>query len=135
MYRSEFFQILVSAEHSFHQNTLMEAIVVEPRYHTTQKTEINTYGPQLVTPICLITVCATALFLFRSNFIKFPRNSKVAIYSFQQVPCTKCQFFNNNQHLRCAVHPSIVSTKQALNCPDYCQKSSKNATETIDNND
>ncbi len=134
MYNSELFQLMVSAEHRFHQNTLMEAIVVQPRYHTTQKTEITTYGPQLVTPICLITVCVLSFFLFRANFRKFPRNGKVAIYRFQQVPCTKCQFFNNNQHLRCAVHPSIVSTKQSLNCPDYYHTSSKNATKTIDNN-
>ncbi|MDF5723038.1 MAG: hypothetical protein PUP91_21705, partial [Rhizonema sp. PD37] len=50
-------------------------------------------------------------------------------------PLNGYHFFNKNQYLRCAIHPLIVSTKQALNCSDYCPKSSKNETETIDDND
>ncbi|MDF5729922.1 MAG: hypothetical protein PUP92_18400, partial [Rhizonema sp. PD38] len=118
-----------------HQNTLMEAIIVHPRETTTQKTESITELAHLITPICLITVCTIIFYIFRQSFLKIPGNSKVVIYRFRQAPCINCHFFNKNQYLRCAVHPLIVSTKQALNCSDYCHKSSKNETETIDDND
>ena len=134
MRNSDFSQIFISAEHNFHQNTLMEAIVVHPRKNAIKETENITDLPHLITPICLITVCTLIFFVFRNNFLKIPRNSKVVIYRFQQAPCINCQFFNKNKYLRCAVHPSSVSTKQALNCSDYCHKSSKNETETIDDN-
>ena len=35
-------------------------------------------------------------------------------------PCRTCRFFANNHYVNCAVHPSIVLTKQARHCPDYC---------------
>ena len=34
-------------------------------------------------------------------------------------PCRTCRFFANNHYVNCAVHPSLVLTKQAINCPDY----------------
>ncbi|MBD2415849.1 hypothetical protein FACHB389_36760 [Nostoc calcicola FACHB-389] len=43
----------------------------------------------------------------------------VSIKTVQQHPCKKCHFFNNNYYLKCAVHPSIALTKEALNCSDY----------------
>lgn len=39
-------------------------------------------------------------------------------------PCKNCQFFANNRYLNCSVHPSIVLTEQAVNCPDYCSENS-----------
>lgn len=41
------------------------------------------------------------------------------VFSFFQSPCRKCQFFNENNFLNCAVHPSVVLTNQAVNCSDY----------------
>ncbi len=41
------------------------------------------------------------------------------VFSFFQSPCRKCQFFDENNYLNCAVHPSIVLTNQAVNCSDY----------------
>ncbi|MDZ8107167.1 MAG: hypothetical protein RM338_16330 [Nostoc sp. DedQUE12a] len=43
----------------------------------------------------------------------------LSIKTVQQHPCKKCQFFKNNYYLKCAVHPSIALTKEALNCSDY----------------
>lgn len=37
----------------------------------------------------------------------------------EQVYCKSCRFFSNNSYLKCALHPSIVLTKQASNCSDY----------------
>ncbi len=43
----------------------------------------------------------------------------------QKVRCRNCQFFSNDRYLKCAVQPSIVLTKQAENCPDYCPSNGK----------
>lgn len=37
----------------------------------------------------------------------------------QRVPCMNCHFYTMNPHLKCAVNPSVVLTKQAIDCPDY----------------
>ena len=123
MYKLDFFRLIVLPEHSFPQSTSIIVKVVKPAEHTTKQPDI-TYAPQLLTPICLITIWVIALFIFLPNIRKFSRHGKVAIFSLQQVPCKKCQFFVDNNYLRCAVHPSIVLTKQSLNCSDYCPKSS-----------
>lgn len=34
-------------------------------------------------------------------------------------PCSSCRFFSQNAYLKCAVHPSIALTKQALNCSNF----------------
>lgn len=39
--------------------------------------------------------------------------------SSEHIPCRECQFFKDNHYLRCAIHPSIVMTKQSINCLDY----------------
>ena len=44
----------------------------------------------------------------------------VSIFPFFQTPCRNCKFYNRNLYLQCAVHPSIVLTKKARNCIDYC---------------
>lgn len=45
--------------------------------------------------------------------------SKLSRFSPFQSRCRKCQFFDENNYLNCAVHPSVVLTKKAANCPDY----------------
>ncbi len=37
------------------------------------------------------------------------------------ITCSRCQYFNNNYYLKCALHPVTVMTEQAVNCKDYCQ--------------
>ena len=44
----------------------------------------------------------------------------VTTNSLQKVRCKNCQFFSNNRYLKCAIQPSIVLTKEAENCADYC---------------
>lgn len=34
-------------------------------------------------------------------------------------PCQKCHFFSKNSYLKCAVNPSVVFTKAAIDCCDY----------------
>ena len=39
-----------------------------------------------------------------------------------EITCSRCQYFNNNHFLKCALHPAIVLTEQAVDCVDYDQK-------------
>jgi hypothetical protein len=44
---------------------------------------------------------------------------------FSQSPCTKCRFFSNNPFLKCAVNPTLVLTKEAVDCSDYRPRNKK----------
>lgn len=41
------------------------------------------------------------------------------------IPCYKCQFFDNNPYLKCTVRPSVVLSQQAVDCGDYCSRQSQ----------
>lgn len=36
-----------------------------------------------------------------------------------RIPCYKCDFFTNDYHLKCTVHPSFACSEQALGCIDF----------------
>ena len=44
------------------------------------------------------------------------------VFSFTPNKCRSCKFYAKNLYLRCAVHPSVVLTRQAKNCLDYGSK-------------
>lgn len=54
----------------------------------------------------------------KESFFNFER--------FNQVPCRKCRYFTGNFYLKCAVRPSDVLTKKAIDCSDYCSQEDKN---------
>jgi hypothetical protein len=39
-----------------------------------------------------------------------------------KIICSRCQYFNNNHFLKCALHPVTVLTEQAIDCKDYHHK-------------
>lgn len=41
------------------------------------------------------------------------------INTIHKVPCKNCQFYSNNNYLKCAVQPSLVLTEEAKNCSEY----------------
>lgn len=45
------------------------------------------------------------------------------LFSFTPIKCRSCQFYARNLYLKCAVHPSIVLTRHANDCLDYCSNS------------
>ncbi len=71
----------------------------------------------------LISFCyviALAIFILMLLDVGKVAIAKIAILNpFCKFPCSNCRFFTNNYHLLCAVHPSIVFTKQAFDCSDY----------------
>ncbi|MBE9212244.1 hypothetical protein IQ247_05885 [Plectonema cf. radiosum LEGE 06105] len=66
----------------------------------------------------------TLAFVFIKQ-IKYRKNlytQVVSLKHFYSIPCRKCQFFDNNQHLPCAVQPALVLSVEAVNCSDYAPK-------------
>ncbi len=133
MYNSYFFRRYILTENSFNQTT-WEAEVVRATDNNTTKPQIDfvPYVPLLFAPIFFVIVWAIAAFIVPSDVRKFPQNDKVTSSRFKQVPCKNCQFFQDNHYLNCAVHPTVVLTKQALNCSDYLPNSSINESESTD---
>lgn len=40
-----------------------------------------------------------------------------------QIPCARCVFFTSDYHLKCPVQPKIALSEDAIDCPDYRQRS------------
>lgn len=133
MYNLEFFRPYILTENNLNQT---RAIKTEDFRITgsTAKPQINimSYAPLLLASICLIVSWRIAVFISRSSARKSPQNAKLPITRFQEIPCCNCQFFQENHYLNCAVQPSIVLTKQALNCSDYLPNSSINEPKSTD---
>jgi hypothetical protein len=70
-------------------------------------------------PICLFMGLLILCSLVPKIGGKFQNGFRKNIKSQQKSPCTKCEFFSNNPHLKCAAQPSLVLTEQARDCPDY----------------
>jgi hypothetical protein len=77
--------------------------------------------------LCFLAVWAIALLVFLESAVRYGREAVGKKYS--QVPCRNCQFYSNNPHLRCAVHPSLALTKQAIECKDYTFSADPKSTE------
>ena len=64
-------------------------------------------------------------------FLIFPRLRKMArdrtgnIKHLDPVPCKTCRYFTDSPYIKCAVHPYNALTQRAIDCPDYCVKSSQ----------
>ena len=121
MHTSELFRLYVSAENRFNQATLMEAKLVRATDSSTKPPSgTMPYVPLLLAPICFMIVWAIVVFTV-SALCKVAQDKDRIVTNnrCKQVPCRNCRFFNNNHHLKCAVHPSTALTKQAINCSDY----------------
>lgn len=66
----------------------------------------------------------TLAFMFFKQ-VKYRKNlytQLVNLKHLSSIPCRKCQFFDNNQQLPCAVQPAVVLSEEAINCSDYAPK-------------
>lgn len=132
MYNSDFLRLSILREDSFNQTTIMSIIVGAAKPSTKPQMETMPHTPQFVATICLIIVCKIAIFIFIARIFKLSRNGKLTINRLKQLPCRNCRYFKESHYLNCAVHPSIVLTKEAINCSDYWSKSSMTSPESTD---
>ena len=71
-----------------------------------------------------VAFVVTLAFIFFKQ-VKYRKNLNTKLVNskcFSSIPCRKCQFFDNNQQLPCAVQPAVVLSEQAVNCGDYAPK-------------
>jgi len=129
---SEFFRLYVSTQQSVHHSTLLEADLAKLTHNDTkpQNGDIP-FVAVFLAHISFMIVWAMVVYLVSSvcKALEDPpenaaqeKNEIVSIKYLQQHPCERCQFFNNNRYLKCAVQPAIALTKEAINCSDYCPK-------------
>jgi hypothetical protein len=72
----------------------------------------------LLVPLCLMALWATVVCMI-SNIWKSNRKEMNQAKQLGQLPCKKCQFFNNNPYIKCAVNPHLALTQEAESCSDY----------------
>lgn len=71
-----------------------------------------------------VAFVVTLAFIFFKQ-VQYRKNLYIKLVNlkrFSSIPCHKCQFFDNNQQLPCAVQPAVVLSEEALNCSDYAPK-------------
>ncbi|MBD2663795.1 hypothetical protein B6N60_01310 [Richelia sinica FACHB-800] len=73
-------------------------------------------------PLTLVFFWVFVLLFMRKFRHNFDDKMILKVRSLQKVPCKNCQFFCNNNYLKCAVNPHIVLTEEAINCPEYSPK-------------
>ncbi|MEH2179158.1 MAG: hypothetical protein V7K56_08405 [Nostoc sp.] len=132
MHTSEFFRLDVSIQKSIHQSTLIEANLAKATHsHTKPHDGDVPFVAVFLVHISFMVVWTIVVFLvsFVCKALEDPpentvqdKDEIVSIKHLKQHTCKKCQFFNNNYFLKCAVHPTTALTKQALNCSDYKPK-------------
>jgi len=72
----------------------------------------------LLTVYLVLVLATIAMFLLLTTSA-WKQKKVITTQSLDQIPCRNCQFFKENQYLRCAVHPAIALTQQAIDCQDY----------------
>ncbi|QSJ14907.1 hypothetical protein JYQ62_23945 [Nostoc sp. UHCC 0702] len=117
----ELVKTYIYAEINVNQSTLIEVnlIGITHNYTKSKDGDIPT-AIVFLAPICFIIVGAAFLFII-SQFLEITQNKKdiFNIDCMKECPCRRCKFFVDNNYIKCAVNPSIVLTKQAINCSEY----------------
>ena len=76
---------------------------------------------------CAVTSLVTLLLIGISICAVIPTTWH---YSWQfnlskKIPCRRCQYFNDNQFLKCTLHPATALTNQSVDCRDYCSNNNE----------
>ena len=75
-----------------------------------------------VVPLCF--VCAWGLmFLLLWSIGSAIADSVKRAKRMHQIPCANCVFFTGDYHLKCPVQPKIALSEDAIDCPDYRERS------------
>lgn len=117
----EIVKVYIYTEISVKQSTLIEDKLIAVTHNNTKNKDgdIPT-AIVFLAPICFMIVGAVFLFIIL-QFLKITQNKKdiFNIDCMKECPCRRCKFFVDNNYIKCAVNPSIVLTKQAINCSEY----------------
>jgi len=70
----------------------------------------------IVINVTLLSAIAAVIYVYIS---KRRQHLLLSVKSHPTAPCLRCQYFNNNPYLKCALHPVTVLTKEASDCKNY----------------
>lgn len=106
-------------------------------FSNTSYIEVNQNLPQnQINPPYRVGVEGAIGFIIGGAFLMFllsklhkskQSNIVVNLQQLNEIPCNNCRFFSSNPYVKCAVHPAIALTKEAINCADYCPQARKNS--------
>ncbi|MEM9245914.1 MAG: hypothetical protein AAGA67_09270 [Cyanobacteria bacterium P01_F01_bin.153] len=88
------------------------------RFGTTLLADLWTGREVWLRPICF-AVAWLFIGSLISNLFHLMRDGKQRLKTLHQIPCAKCQYFTNDMHLKCTVHPMIALSEDAINCADF----------------
>lgn len=74
--------------------------------------------PIIIVPICFISAWTLVILVILSLWTTV-RDSVTVAKKMHEIPCVGCQFFTDDYHLKCTVHPSTANTEEAINCLDF----------------
>ncbi|MGK7876069.1 MAG: hypothetical protein AB4426_23055 [Xenococcaceae cyanobacterium] len=78
---------------------------------------VEAIQPVLV-PLCFFFAW-TFVALLGWSLLSAIRDAAARAKRMHEIPCTNCQFFNNDYRLKCTVQPFIANTEKAIDCSDY----------------
>jgi hypothetical protein len=86
-------------------------------YPRKQGFEVTSTLRLLFVIIIIFATCSTIITTIYEYFAKCLKH--LVDFNFYGIKCDRCQYLDGNPYLKCAIHPSIVLTHQAINCKDY----------------
>jgi hypothetical protein len=69
----------------------------------------------ITTSFILLWVWTTLIITKRERYGSNANPSRLTI-------CRKCQYFNHNIYVKCALNPALAMTEQAVDCADFWPK-------------
>lgn len=72
--------------------------------------------------VLMLMVTLSAVVAQIYTYVPKPRRQRSSKTAQKNTACNRCQYFNNNLYLKCALHPSTVLTEDSNDCKDYCPK-------------
>lgn len=98
--------------------------IAQPSVNPTTQPQIPQDASLLLVPICFVAIWAGVVCIIADTW-KLSRKEVKTNRQLAQYPCKKCQFFNNNPYMKCAVNPHTAMTPAAQDCLDFRSRHSK----------
>ena len=76
----------------------------------------------LAVPVCFVAAWGL-LFIAGWSGVSFFKDGLNRAQKMHKIPCSRCQYFTENYHLKCSVHPTSALSEAAINCIDYEERS------------
>jgi hypothetical protein len=71
-----------------------------------------------MTLVCLLIAWSLSIGTFITILVSCTRGWRY-VGKLHSVPCSKCQYFTDSRYLKCAIHPDMACSEEAINCRDF----------------